>query len=172
MKIFLMGLPGSGKSTLGKQLAQHLALPFIDLDEVIEQTSQRSIRIIFADEGEEVFRQLEQQALHYVIMQQEAFILATGGGTPCFYDNMEVMNQAGITFYLDVPISIIIQRMQEKQIANRPLLRGMNVETLEQEFKAKFAHRLPVYQQAKYTLRHPIDVAHTVQLIRDVKTRS
>lgn len=170
MKIFLMGLPGSGKSTLGKQLAQHLALPFTDLDKVIEQTSQRSIRIIFADEGEEAFRQLEQQALHYVIRQQEAFILATGGGTPCFYDNMEVMNQTGVTIYLDVPISTIIQRMQGKQIANRPLLRGMDIEALEQEFDAKFAHRLPVYQQAQYTLRHPIDVAHTVQLIRKIKS--
>lgn len=170
MKIFLIGLPGSGKSTLGKQLAHYLALPFIDLDEVIEQTAQRSIRIIFADEGEEVFRQLEQQALHYMIRQQRAFILATGGGTPCFYDNIEMMNRAGVTVYLDIPISTIIQRMQGKQIANRPLLRGMNIETLEQEFKAKFAHRLPIYQQAKYTLRHPIDIAHTVQLIRGIKS--
>ena len=60
--------------------------------------------------------------------------------------------------------------MQGKQIANRPLLRGMDIETLEQEFSAKFAKRIPVYQQAQYTLQHPIDVAHTVQLIRGIKS--
>ena len=169
MKIFLIGLPGSGKSTLGKRLARALRLPFVDLDAVIEAAAGQPIHTIFTEQGEEVFRGQEQEALHQVIAQHASFVLATGGGTPCFYDNMPVMNRLGITLYLDIPIAVIAQRMQGAQVTNRPLLHGMNTKALEQEFNTKFAHRLPVYQQARYTLRHPIDVAYTVQLIRGIK---
>ena len=170
MKIFLIGLPGSGKSTLGKKLARSLKVPFVDLDTVIETAAGQPIRTIFAEQGEEAFRKQEQKALHQIIEQQASFVLATGGGTPCFYNNMQVMDQVGITLYLDIPMAVIVQRMQGAQVTNRPLLQGMDTKALEEEFKAKFAHRIPVYQQAQYTLCHPIDVAHTVQLIQGIKS--
>ena len=152
MKILLIGLPGSGKSTLGKKLARQLCLPFLDLDTIIEQTTEQTIRAIFAQRGEEAFRKLEQQALHQVIEQQEALVLATGGGAPCFFDNMEYMNQRGTTVFLDVPIPVIVQRMQGQQVADRPLLRELDQNQLVQEYTAKFEKRLPVYRQAHVTI--------------------
>ena len=152
MKILLIGLPGSGKSTLGKKLARQLCLPFLDLDTIIEQTTEQTIRAIFAQRGEEAFRKLEQQALHQVTEQQEAFVVATGGGTPCFYDNMKYMNRQGTTVFLDVPIATIVQRMQGAQVADRPLLRELDQNQLVQEYTAKFEKRLPVYRQAHVTI--------------------
>ena len=138
MKILLIGLPGSGKSTLGKKLARQLCLPFLDLDTIIEQTAKQPIRTIFAQQGEDAFRKLEQQALHQVIEQKKALVLATGGGAPCFFDNMEYMNQRGTTVFLDVPIATIVQRMQGQQVADRPLLRELDQNRLVQEYTAKF----------------------------------
>ena len=148
MKIFLIGLPGSGKSTFGKKLAQHLRMPFSDLDDLIEQVAQQPVRTIFAQQGEEAFRRREQQALHQVIEQQDAFVLATGGGTPCFFNNMAYIKQHGTTVFLDVPIPVIVQRMQGAQITDRPLLRELDQNQLVQEYTAKFEKRLPVYRQA------------------------
>ena len=148
MRIFIIGLPGSGKSTLGKKLAKHLGLPFLDLDEIIEQREHQPIWKIFAQQGEEAFRKIEQRALHQVIAQYKSFVLATGGGAPCFYDNLDVMNQAGTTLLLDVPVATIIQRMHGEQITDRPLLQGLDQNRLEQEYAAKFEKRLPVYRQA------------------------
>ena len=169
MKILLIGLPGSGKSTLGKKLARQLCLPFLDLDTIIEQTAGQPIRTIFAQRGEDAFRKLEQQALHQVIEQQEALVLATGGGAPCFFDNMEYMNRQGTTVFLDVPIATIVQRMQGTQITDRPLLRELDQNQLVQEYTAKFEKRLPVYRQAHIT----IDQNTTLeQLVALLSTRS
>lgn len=148
MKVFLIGLPGSGKSTLGKKLAKRLGLSFLDLDEIIEQKVNQPIREIFAQQGEEAFRKIEQRALHEMVTQHDAFVLATGGGAPCFFDNMEVMNRAGTTLFLDVPVATIIQRMHDNQITDRPLLQELDQDQLEQEYVAKFEKRLPVYRQA------------------------
>ena len=165
MKVFIIGLPGSGKSTLGKKLAKRLDLPFLDLDEVIERETNQPIREIFRQQGEESFRKLEQQALHDVIEQHERLVLATGGGAPCFYDNLDAMNQAGITLFLDVPVSIIVQRMQGNQIANRPLLHGLDQDRLVQEYTAKFEKRLPVYRQAHIVVDQNTSVNEVVALL-------
>ena len=152
MKLFIIGLPGSGKSTLGEKLANQLAIPFLDLDEVIEQSAGRPIREIFARQGEEVFRKLEQQSLRKVIDQNDTFVLATGGGAPCFFNNLAAMNQAGTTLFLDVPVPIIIQRMQGNQITDRPLLHELDQDRLVEEYTAKFEKRLPTYRQAHFTI--------------------
>ena len=152
MKIFLIGLPGSGKSTLGRKLAVALGLPFLDLDDAIEAAARQPIRDIFAQRGEEAFRRLEQQAFHQVIEQYDAFVLATGGGAPCFFDNMEYMNRQGTTVFLDVPIPVIVQRMQGAQITDRPLLRELDQNELVQEYTAKFEKRLPIYRQAPISI--------------------
>ena len=149
MKLFIVGLPGSGKSTLGKQLAERLALPFLDLDDLIEQQTGEAIRDTFAQRGEGVFRQIEQSVLREVIAGHDQFVLATGGGAPCFFDNMDLMNSSGITLFLDVSIPTIVQRMSGDQVSNRPLLQALDQDQLAQEYTAKFEKRLSVYRQAQ-----------------------
>ena len=166
MKLFIIGLPGSGKSTFGKKLAEKLNLPFSDLDEVIERNSNQPIREIFAQRGEEVFRELEKEDLHQVASQPEAFVLATGGGAPCFHDNMALMNRVGTTLYLDVPVSTIIQRMQGSQITDRPLLHGLDQDRLVEEYTAKFEKRLPVYRQAHIIINQDTSIDEAVALLR------
>ena len=98
-RIFLIGYMGVGKTTLGKALADRTGLSFIDLDLFIEGRYRKTIRQIFEAEGEEAFREIERKALHEVA-EFEDIILSTGGGTPCFFDNMTYMNSVGTTVYL------------------------------------------------------------------------
>ena len=166
MKLFIIGLPGSGKSTLGKQLARQLDVSFLDLDEIIEQNAGQPIRDIFAQQGEDTFRKLEQQALHCAIKQHKTFVMATGGGAPCFFDNMDQMNQSGTTLYLEVPVPVIVQRMQGNQITDRPLLQELSQNQLVEEYTAKFEKRLPVYQQAHITINQDTSVDEVVTLLK------
>ena len=166
MKVFIVGLPGSGKSTLGNQLADQLNVAFLDLDEVIEHKAGQPIREIFAQHGEDAFRKLEQCALQEVIKQYDAFVVATGGGAPCFYDNLAVMNQGGITLFLDVPVSVIIQRMKGNQITDRPLLHNLDQDRLVQEYTAKFKKRLPIYRQAHIIIHQDTSVQEVVDQLK------
>src|SRR6185503_20434689 len=100
MKIFLLGLPGSGKTTLGKELSNALRLPFVDLDSEIERLEGKKISEIFAANGEEYFRNLESSELRKRCTSKGEFVMATGGGTPCFFDNMEWINRAGKSIFL------------------------------------------------------------------------
>ncbi|MBX2965415.1 MAG: AAA family ATPase [Cyclobacteriaceae bacterium] len=147
MKIFLVGLPGSGKTTLGKQLAQRLNVSFIDLDEAIEEISGKNVKEIFSTEGETSFREKESSILHQLIQQENDFVMATGGGAPCFHNGIGVMNNAGVTVFLDVSVTAIEQHMQEEEKLNRPLLAtGKSLtETLYDLRTARLTH----YQQAK-----------------------
>ncbi|MFN7119620.1 MAG: shikimate kinase [Saprospiraceae bacterium] len=147
MRLFLIGFMGSGKSHVGQQLAKRLTLPFIDLDEWIEQQQQRPIREIFAEHGEAAFRQLEQQALHETVHLENA-IISTGGGTPCFFDNMSWMNQHGVTIYLEVPVPILVQRLLPQR-AKRPLIKDLEASELADFIHQKLAERVPFYEQAQ-----------------------
>lgn len=117
MKIFLVGMPGSGKSSVGKLLAESLRIPFIDLDTIIEKEAGRAIREIFSTQGEARFRELERDALLKVISEKDRFIVATGGGAPCFFDNLEHMKKNGKVVFLDLPMSTIAQRLQNEGTA-------------------------------------------------------
>ena len=102
-RIFLTGYMGSGKTTLGRALAAEMGIPFIDLDHYIEKRYCKTIAQLFAEKGEEGFREVERRMLHEV-GEFEDVIISTGGGTPCFFDNIEYMNAQGTTVYLDVPV--------------------------------------------------------------------
>jgi len=147
MKIILVGMPGSGKSTVGKQLSSHLNLPLIDLDTEIERAAGQEIKTIFAEKGEDHFRTLESQTLQRVLNSNEFFILATGGGAPCFHDGMEIINQHGISIFLDVPTDELVARVSKD--ASRPLLATTDKEELLLKLNVIRAKRLDCYQKAQ-----------------------
>src|SRR5215217_1973749 len=109
--VFLIGFMGSGKTFVGKKLAQLLKTTFIDLDEVIEKSEEKTISQIFSQNGEEFFRERES---HYLksLSERSNVVIATGGGTPCFHDNMKWMNENGITIYLKAKSEILFDRLK------------------------------------------------------------
>lgn len=138
-------MPGSGKSTVSRLLAEKLELDFYDLDAEIEAARGKTIAEIFT-EGEEVFRKLEAATLLKSIINKKSFVMAAGGGTPCFFDGMKVMNESGITIYLDTPIDVLIARTKKKQ--HRPLLKE-NPATAIREL---LSNRQKCYSQAVYSV--------------------
>jgi shikimate kinase len=154
MKIFLVGMPGSGKSTLGMELANSLQLPFIDLDKGIEKSNESTIAEIFDKEGEDAFRQKEKDALERMIHETPAFVMATGGGSPCFFDNMELMISAGLTVFIDVSSNELHRRLQQgKGVESRPLLSKMNPSSMNKELADKRINRLPFYAKSQITVQ-------------------
>lgn len=148
MKVFLIGYMASGKSTLGKALAQALALPFIDLDVEIEQTAGTTISEIITTKGELHFRKLESAVLKGLLQQYETGVFALGGGTPVFYNHMDLLNAEGETIFLDVPVGELAKRLEGD--IKRPLIQ--NKEDVA-EFVAKHLfERRPYYSQAKHRI--------------------
>lgn len=145
-------MPGSGKTTLGQQLAIHLQLSFIDLDEEIVQAAQKSIKEIFEQEGEDYFRQLESKLLKNNVNKSSEFVMATGGGAPCFFDNMDAMKKAGIVVFLNTSLETIQTRLAGQEITKRPLMKDINLEQFAASFKTKFDQRMPIYLQADIVL--------------------
>lgn len=145
MKLYLIGLPGSGKSFLGKQLADEMKLPFIDLDKIIELEAGSSIARIFSEKGEAYFRSLEATALRQHSKKPE-FVMACGGGTPCFHDNMMFINETGLSVFVDTPMTEIVSRMDRQETDTRPLL--ADEESIEIKLQMLLQKRRPVYEQA------------------------
>lgn len=146
MKIYLIGFMGSGKSHVGRQLSRQMNLPFIDLDDYLEAKAGRSISNIFATEGEAAFRKLEQDCIQE-LSQASSAVIATGGGTPCFFDNMKCMKTTGLTVYLKTPVSILAERLQA-ETAHRPLLAGKTEAELVDFIEGKLAERAAYYEAA------------------------
>lgn len=152
VKIVLVGLPGSGKSTLGEELADQLGFPFYDLDDLIVQQERKSIPEIFYERGEGYFRQAETRALERQLEMDEGMILATGGGAPCFNDNMDRINQKAVSVFLDVPMHEIIQRMTANEVALRPLFQGLDAGEISAKLTDLYTARVSYYDQAKIKL--------------------
>lgn len=152
LKVILVGLPGSGKSTFGKQLAQSLGFPYLDLDQVIEDYHALTIPEIFSRYGEGTFREWETESLKRLLTRGESFVLATGGGAPCFNDNMDLINEKGISVYLDVPLEAISQRLKSSKIQNRPMFEGLDQGEIILKLKSLQAQREYFYNQAKIKL--------------------
>jgi len=151
-KIYLMGFMGCGKSYLGKQLAQSLGWDFLDMDDFLEANEGLSISQIFAEGGETLFRQLERNYLQ-ATYDFENTVVATGGGAPCFFDNVDWMNTHGLTIYLKTPVSILVDRLKS-ETNHRPLLAGKTDMELSDFIKTKLAERSPFYQQAQYIFKY------------------
>lgn len=170
MRIYLIGFMGSGKTHTGKQLAQKLDHTFIDLDDLIETEAGMDIPAIFRQQGEQTFRELEQKVLHDTSTMKKV-VVSTGGGAPCFFDNMEWMNKHGLTIFLHTPPRILTQRLMPER-DHRPLLQSYNENTLLDFIKVKLAERMYFYRQAEiiYNQEEPAaDVASELLKIIDGK---
>lgn len=151
MRIFLIGFMGCGKSTMGRSLASLLNLTFIDLDTYIEGKYFKTVPQIFAEEGEAEFRKKEHKVLEEVSFFDDV-IVATGGGAPCFFNNMEVMNQSGHCVFLDVGIDTLVDRLMHSK-TERPLIKGKSPDELKSFIMELMQKRRPFYEKAKYILK-------------------
>ena len=145
--IFLIGYMGCGKSTMGRAVSQLTGVPFIDLDNYIEGRYHMSVKEIFAKHGEEGFRDIERRMLQEVA-DFEDVIVACGGGTPCFFDNMEYMNAHGTTVFLNTPIPRLHSRLMRGR-HKRPLIANKSDEELLEFIKTALATRLEHYAKAQ-----------------------
>lgn len=146
MKVFLIGFMGCGKSTKAKQLAHRLECPVIDLDAEIVLKTGKTIAEYFAEFGEDGFRNYESEMLK-TYSYPENCVVATGGGLPCFFDNMEWMNANGETVYLQMEPAQLVSRLHNRH--KRPLIANMDDEQLLEFIKLKLLERNPFYTQAK-----------------------
>ena len=149
-RIVLIGYMGSGKTTVGKALAKEIGLPFYDLDWYIESRMRKKVSQIFAERGEEGFRQIERNMLHEVA-EFEDVVISCGGGTPCFFDNMEYLNQQGQVVYLRCEPEVLRQHLLMGK-GDRPLLKGKSPEELISYISEQVDYREQFYTKARYTL--------------------
>ena len=144
--IFLVGMPSSGKSTLGKRISDALHYHFIDTDKLIIREEGRSIAEIFAQSGEAYFREAERRVLR-TIRPGASVVVSTGGGMPCFHDNMQYINASGVSVFLDVPVEVLVRRMLVHAQEDRPLHSPNDPELLH-NLQQRYITRLPIYSQA------------------------
>lgn len=163
LRILLIGYMGAGKTTIGKALSDEMNIPFYDLDWYIEARMHRNIKQLFEERGEEGFRKIEQAMLHEVA-ENENVIIACGGGTPCFFDNMDYMNRQGTTVYLKAIPEVLYAHLKMGKII-RPLLLGKTEEEIGQLIVRQVAERESYYLKAKYVLN--INLLNSAEKIKE-----
>ncbi len=166
MKIFLIGMPGSGKTTIGRQLANELSLQFVDLDDEIQKEAAKSVQEIFSQDGEDAFRRLESSLLSRWASSSKSFVMATGGGAPVFFDGIDIINKTGLSVFLDVSIDEILRRLSA--LNDRPLLHSNDEQEKKMKLSALLQKRLPIYRKATLTFNG----TEINQLISLIKTRT
>lgn len=148
--VMLIGYMGAGKTTVGKALAKKLQMQFYDLDWYIEERFRQKISDLFTQKGEDGFRLIEQKMLHEVA-EFENVVLALGGGTPCFFDNMDYLNRCGTTIFLDAAPQTVVQHLRISHTV-RPLLKDKQGDELLEHIARQLSERMPYYQQAQLTV--------------------
>ena len=148
-RIYLVGMPAAGKTTVGKLVAQAMQYDFFDMDQLLIQKHRRAILHIFEEQGEPAFRRLEANILREYLPEKS--ILATGGGMPCFHDNMLFILQNGLSIFLNIPIKILLERVLAQQ-GKRPLFSQQSTEKLLNTIEMKYRERIQYYRQADITI--------------------
>jgi shikimate kinase len=149
-KIFLIGLMGSGKSYWSKKMSKWIKSAGYDLDALIEMNEEKTIAELFAEDGEAYFRKIETKLLKW-FKEKKKYVLATGGGTPCFNENIQWMKKEGIVIWLDESVEILVQRLiKEKE--HRPLVAKLNEQQIAAFLEEQLANRFSFYQQANYRI--------------------
>jgi len=152
MKVVLMGYMASGKSTVGRLLASELGIPFLDLDSYIEENEKKPIKTIFSEKGEIYFRKLEHQMLAKILQEHNSVVLSTGGGTPCYGNNMQtILGKADHAIYLQMSIPDLVDRIA-KEKENRPLVKDIPDEDLPEFVGKHLFERVPYYSQAHHII--------------------
>ncbi|MFN3139091.1 MAG: shikimate kinase [Allomuricauda sp.] len=167
MKIVLLGYMASGKSTVGRLLARQLGISFVDLDDYIEQHQKKSIKDIFSEKGEIFFRKLEHQMLKEVLDSHTAVVLSTGGGTPCYANNMEtILQQSDNSIYLNHSIPVLVERIT-KEKEHRPLVKNIPDNDLPEFVGKHLFERRPFYMQAEH--RVDCDPLSAEEVVAEIK---
>ncbi len=165
--IFLIGMPSSGKSTLGRQLAKRLDYQFIDTDELIVNQELSTVAEIFKFKGEDYFRQVESNILKGIKPNQK-LLIATGGGVPCFFDNMDFIKANGISIFLNVQPEDLLKRIQKSEGNNRPLIdKKKTNKVLLNELQERYESRLKFYKQADVQIDGGIEVEQILWLLEE-----
>ncbi len=154
---------GSGKTSLGKQLARRLKFEFLDTDLLIEEQENNSIQEIFSSRGESYFRELENKLLLKICLLNKPTVFSTGGGMPIFHDNISYLKNNGVVVFLDVPIGMLHFRL--KNDTNRPLIASQ--ENLLEYIKETLNERMPIYTQANLTIDASLNKSEQVDTIAD-----
>ena len=155
MKIYLIGFMGSGKTHWGKLLSQRMRLPFYDLDEEIVKIEELSIQQIFHDKGEEYFRIKEHEVLEALTEDHDDVIISTGGGAPCFFNNIDFMKSQGKVIWLNTSLDVLVQRLL-KEKNSRPLIKNISDTELRSFIIKKLQGRKLYYEQADILLHEDI----------------
>ena len=164
MKIYLVGFMGSGKTTAAKKAASRLKLTHIDIDSLIENKYCESIKNIFKNEGEDWFRVIEREVLISTFSMDDV-VVSTGGGTPCFFDNMDLINSNGTSFYIKIKYKALLNRLINSK-KERPLIINMKNEDLELYVKQLLEKRETYYNKAHYTIEgESINIDHIIDKI-------
>jgi shikimate kinase len=141
---------GVGKTTIGKKLANRLSMRFTDMDEFIEKQEGMSVQTIFSLKGEPWFRSKESEVLLKLALEKEDLVISTGGGAPCFNNNMEFINSSGVSIYLHMSVPSLVKRLSQIDKKSRPLIAGKSEKELFNYVEAKLSEREYFYLQSKH----------------------
>jgi len=166
MIIYLIGYMGSGKTTVGKKLSRALNYAFVDLDQQIENSQGQSIGDLFEEKGEEAFRKIEQEELHKTF-ELENTVVSLGGGTPCFFDNLEQINRHGKSVYLKLSAVSLASRLQNAKNP-RPLLQGLSDGELFEFVQQQLGEREQFYNRTHFIIKgESLDISNLIKMIKE-----
>lgn len=167
-RIYLIGFMGSGKSTVGKRLALRLKYSFVDMDKAIEGKSGMPVRKIFEEKGEDEFRRMEHNLVLETVKMNNV-VVSTGGGVPCFFDNMDIINRSGISIYLKMTSEDLLKRLKGSKY-ERPLIRDFSTDEMADYIREKLREREPYYLKSKYIIdgKDP-DITEIIKLVTKEK---